>query len=60
MLTQEQEFLSSDKDTTTIAGKCDDLAKLSFLTEDILLGHLKQRYENDLIYVSILIKNKKI
>jgi myosin heavy subunit len=53
MLTQGQELLSSDKDTTTIVSKCDDLAKLSFLTEDILLEHIKRRYETDLIYVSI-------
>jgi myosin heavy subunit len=44
MLTQEQQLLSSNK--------YDDLAKLSLLTEDILLEHLKQRYDNDLIYVS--------
>ncbi|CAF3797986.1 unnamed protein product [Rotaria sordida] len=30
--------------------KNDDLAKLSLLTEDILLEHLKERYERDLIY----------
>ncbi|CAF4150056.1 unnamed protein product, partial [Rotaria sp. Silwood2] len=30
--------------------KNDDLAKLSLLTEDILLEHLKERYEKDLIY----------
>jgi myosin heavy subunit len=52
MLTQEQQF---DKDTTSsIVGKYDDLAKLSLLTEDILLDHLKHRYERDLIYVSNL------
>ncbi len=44
MLTQEQQLLSSNK--------YDDLAKLSLLTEDILLEHLKQRYDTDLIYVS--------
>jgi len=47
--------LSSDNKTTSIVGKYDDLAKLSLLTEDILLEHLKHRYERDLIYVSILI-----
>lgn len=36
--------------TIPITGKYDDLAKLSLLTEDILLEHLKSRYENDLIY----------
>jgi myosin heavy subunit len=49
MLTQEQQL---DKDPTSIIGKYDDLAKLSLLTEDILLEHLKHRYERDLIYVS--------
>ncbi|CAF1090703.1 unnamed protein product [Adineta steineri] len=50
MLTQEQQLLLSDKDTISIEGKYDDLAKLSHLTEDILLEQLKQRYEQDLIY----------
>jgi myosin heavy subunit len=50
MLTQEQQQF--DKDTTSIIGKYDDLAKLSLLTEDILLEHIKYRYERDLIYVS--------
>jgi myosin heavy subunit len=45
--------LSSDKETISIVGKYDDLAKLSHLTEDILLEHLKHRYERDLIYVCI-------
>lgn len=49
MLTYEQEF---DKTTTNIVGNCDDLAKLSLLTEDILLEHLKHRYDQDRIYVS--------
>ena len=49
MLTQEQQL---DKDPTSIIGKYDDLAKLSLLTEDILLEHLKHRHERDLIYVS--------
>lgn len=44
--------LSTDQKTTSIVGKYDDLAKLSLLTEDILLEHLKHRYERDLIYVS--------
>lgn len=51
MLTYEQEL---EKTTTNIVGNCDDLAKLSLLTEDILLEHLKRRYEQDLIYVSHL------
>ncbi|CAF1195399.1 unnamed protein product [Adineta ricciae] len=50
MLTQEQQLLVSDKDTLSKGGHYDDLAKLSFLTEDILLEQLKQRYEKDLIY----------
>ncbi|CAF1014750.1 unnamed protein product [Adineta ricciae] len=50
MLTQEQQLLVSDKDTLSKDGHYDDLAKLSFLTEDILLEQLKQRYEKDLIY----------
>jgi myosin heavy subunit len=53
MLTQEQQLLPSDKDTASTGGEYDDLAKLSLLTEDILLEHLKQRYGRDLIYVSI-------
>ena len=52
MLTQEQQLLVSDKDILSKDGQYDDLAKLSFLTEDILLEQLKQRYEKDLIYVS--------
>lgn len=52
MLTQEQQLLFSDKDTLSKDGQYDDLAKLSFLTEDILLEQLKQRYEKDVIYVS--------
>lgn len=44
--------------TIPITGKYDDLAKLSLLTEDILLEHLKSRYENDLIYVRILLLKK--
>ena len=31
----------------------DDLAKLSVLNETILLENLKQRYDNDLIYVRL-------
>jgi myosin heavy subunit len=57
MLTQEQQLLSSDKKPTSIVDKYDDLAKLSLLTEDILLEHIKHRYERDLIYVSF--RNKK-
>ena len=52
MLTQEQPLFSSAKDPAGKDGQCEDLAKLSLLTEDILLEQLKQRYERDLIYVS--------
>lgn len=54
MLKQEQHLFSSIRDTLSMVDKYDDLAKLSLLTEDILLEHLKQRYEKDLIYVSII------
>ncbi|CAF3676597.1 unnamed protein product [Rotaria sp. Silwood1] len=50
MLTHEQHLYSSIKDTISMVDKNDDLAKLSLLTEDILLEHLKERYERDLIY----------
>ena len=53
MLTQEQQLFSSIKDTISMVDKNDDLAKLSLLTEDILLEHLKHRYDKNLIYVSI-------
>ena len=53
MLTQKQQLLTSIIGTMSMADKYDDLAKLSHLTEDILLKHLKQRYEKDLIYVRI-------
>lgn len=56
MLTQEQQCFSSRKDTISMVEKNDDLAKLSLLTEDILLEHLKERYNQDLIYVSISLK----
>ena len=36
---------------SSLSNQCDDLAKLSLLNEDILLQHLQQRYEQDLIYV---------
>ena len=52
MLTHEQQQQQIEKTTTFTVGNCDDLAKLSLLTEDILLEHLKHRYERDLIYVS--------
>lgn len=42
----------SNNEQTSIDGRIDDLAKLSFLNENILLEHLRQRYERDLIYVS--------
>lgn len=44
--------LSTNQKPTSIIGKYDDLAKLSLLTEDMLLEHLKERYEKDLIYVN--------
>ncbi|CAF3529258.1 unnamed protein product [Rotaria socialis] len=50
MLTQEQQLFSSIKDTISMVDKNDDLAKLSLLTEDILLEHLKHRYDKNLIY----------
>ena len=53
MLTHEQRLLAFEQDSTSsIIGEHDDLAKLSLLTEDILLEHLKQRYGRDVIYVS--------
>ena len=51
-------MMLTKENTISISGKYDDLAKLSLLTEDILLEHLKSRYENDLIYVRRFNKKK--
>lgn len=53
MLTQEQAPSPSARSAIGQDGLCENLAKLSLLTEDILLDELKQRYEHDLIYVSL-------
>lgn len=53
MLTKEQELFSSIKHHISMVDKNDDLAKLSLLTEDILLEHLKDRYDKNFIYVII-------
>lgn len=42
--------MNNNEQPTSIDGQIDDLAKLSFLNENILLEHLRQRYERDLIY----------
>lgn len=53
MVIDEHQVLSDKESTSTEIGECHDLAKLSLLTEDILLEHLKRRYEQDVIYVSV-------
>lgn len=53
--------MNNNEQQTSINGQIDDLAKLSFLNENILLENLRQRYERDLIYVNFSrrLKSKK-
>lgn len=51
-------MLTDNQQVDSFSHSDDDLAKLSFLDENILLEHLKQRYDNDLIYVCILLSSR--